>query len=149
MVPSCLSSLLSYGNATKFISSSKIIQAEYKLDNVASHQFVEFYIEALANLKKVLPENCEKILKDGPCKKEHIEALKPFAHCVQQITDIATLSLRASIGVTGLLEKKLEAFADDEYAPEDKKIIEAERECLEFGYADQLQKIRFKIRLMM
>ena len=77
-----------------FISSSKIIQAEYKLDNVASHQFVEFYIEALANLKKVLPENCEKILKDGPCKKEHIEALRPFAHCVQQITDIATLSLR-------------------------------------------------------
>jgi hypothetical protein len=120
------------------------------MDNTAINQFIEFFHEALANLKKLLPENYEMILKDGPCKKEHIEALREFAHCVQQFTNIATLSFRASIGVTGLLEKKLEAFNPIEnYNQADQKMIKSELENLEYGYTDQLQKNRLKIRLMM
>jgi len=123
--------------------------AEHKMDNTAINQFIEFFHEALANLKKLLPENYEMILKDGPCKKEHIEALREFAHCVQQFTNIATLSFRASIGVTGLLEKKLEAFNPIEnYNQADQKMIKSELENLEYGYTDQLQKNRLKIRLM-
>ena len=45
---------------------------------------------------------------------------------MQQITDIATLSYGAAIGTTELLERTLDAFADDEYASEGKGIIEAE-----------------------
>ena len=52
--------------------------------------------------------------------------------------------------VTGLLEKKLEAFDPIEnYNQADQKMIKSELENLEYGYTDQLQKNRLKIRLMM
>ena len=119
------------------------------MDNIAAHQFLEFFDEALANLKKALPQNWKKILKDGPRKKEHIEALKDFAHCVQQFTNFAKLGFRASIGVTGLLEKKLDAFDDEDYSAKGKRIIKEEIEGLEFCYYDQLQKIRYRMRILM
>jgi hypothetical protein len=66
------------------------------MGNTAINQFIEFFHESLAILKKLIPENYEMILKDGPCKKEHIEALREYAHCVQQFTNTDTASEQVS-----------------------------------------------------